>query len=98
MSYYTKAIELEKKLKEVKAAQAKLDKVNTYMITKRNELLFSDDGKEELNRTLDDVRSILYNFSIDFNRLISKLTKLTDKAWFDFYAQEYEEEGEEEND
>lgn len=93
MSYYTKATELEKKLKEMKAVKAKIEKMHGYMVTKSNEYLFDNDN--ELNRTLADVRSMLSQMTCDCNVLVNKFTKLTDGAWFDFYAQEYEEEGEE---
>ena len=94
MSKHTKAIELEKKLKEMKAVKDKIDKMHGYMVTKSNEYLFSDD-KKELNRTLADVISMLSQMTCDCNVLVSNFTKLTDGAWHDFYAQEYEKEGEE---
>lgn len=94
MTNYTKAIELEKKLKEMKAVKAKIDKMHAYMVTKKHELLFNND---EFNHAIYDAESMLCQFNIDCNVLVSKFTKLVDKAWYDFYAQEYEEEGEEDD-
>lgn len=92
MTTYTKAIELEKKLKEMKAAKDKIEKIYSYMIAKRHELLFDND---EFNNSLNDAESMLCQMNIDCNTVISKFAKLIDKAWSDFYAQEYEGEGEE---
>lgn len=100
MTKFEIATRHEKVLKEIEEAREKLKTIWEDMVSHNNEMHIFN--LEECNTTYvanylrDDVLSKIHTSIEQCDVAINELkNKLIDKAWRDFYAQEYEGEGEE---
>ena len=100
MTKFEIATRHEHALKEVKNLKDKIEMLREEMARIDKDCSINDlenpNASYVLNFMLDDISSSLYHSLESCELTINELkNKLIDKAWHDFYAQEYEGEGEE---
>lgn len=99
MTKFEKAEKLQKRLNEIERASKSLRTIYDEMMDEKEY-----ENKDYGNRSNDEIRyqqrvaNIISDICDSFSHCYSAIRGLkpdVDKAWHDFYAQEYEEEGEE---
>lgn len=103
MTKFEKAVKYEKVLKEVEKAREKIKTIYEELESAKKEMPTFDttekysDEDYGIMLKVDWITTKLYSPSEACDTAIDGLKTMVDKAWFDFYAQEYEEEGEEDD-